>query len=210
MLQGCVCLTFSIIALGRGPGEVGVATATGSTCVADRVPHVRPGVGAVATQGFTRVSYGPEGLELMSSGLTPTEALELLLSRDPDRELRQVGMMDVRGRSAVHTGRLTPRWHGHVVGEGYLILGNLITGPEVLEAMEEAFWSRRDEGLGLSLLAALTAGAEAGGDLRGERSAALLLVLPGGEVLELRVDDHPRPVEALWHLWELRTGSRAA
>jgi len=203
-------LTFSIIAIGRSPGEIGVAVATGSLRVADRVPHLQPGVGAVATQGYTRVSYGPEGLRLMKAGLEPREALRALLARDPGRELRQVGMMDLSGRVAVHTGKLTPRWHGHLIGQGYVVLGNLIAGSGVLEAMEDAFEARRARRLGDALLAALEAGAEAGGDLRGERSAALFMAFPDGRVLKLRVDYHPAPIEALRKRWEAAIASGRA
>ncbi len=197
-------MTFSIIALGALRGEIGVAVASGSTYVADRVPHVRPGVGAVATQGYTLVSYGPRGLELLQAGVAPDEALRALLAEDPGREMRQVGMMDLRGRKAVHTGSLTPGWHGHLTGPGYIIMGNLIAGPQVLRAMEEAFLRAVDErlGLGEALLAALEAGSGAGGDLRGERSAALLMALPGGRVVRLRVDDSPEPIRALRAGWE--------
>ena len=197
-------MTFSIIALGARRGEIGVAVATGSTYVADRVPHVKPGVGAVATQGYTLVSYGPEGLKLLQAGWGPEEALRALLAKDPGRERRQVGMMDLRGRYAVHTGHLTPMWHGHLTGPGYVIMGNLIAGPGVLKAMENTFLRAVDErlGLGEALLAALEAGSRAGGDLRGERSAALFMALPDGRVVRLRVDDSPEPIRALRAEWE--------
>ena len=199
-------MTFSIIALGAFEGRVGVAVATGSTYVADRVPHVRPGVGAVATQGYTLVSYGPMGLDLLEAGLRPDEALKALLEQDPGRELRQVGIMDLEGRFAVHTGSLTPEWRGHLTGPGYIIMGNLIAGPEVLKAMKKAFLEARNRGLelGEALIRALNAGSRAGGDLRGERSAALFVAEPDGAVLRLRVDEDPRPIELLrakWRKW---------
>jgi len=192
-------LTFSILALDRRSGALGVAVATGSTYVADRVPHLRPGVGAVATQGYTNVSYGPEGLRLLELGLSPEEALRTLLAADPGHELRQVGILDAGGRAAAYTGPRTPGWHGHIIRPGCVVLGNLIAGPGVLEAMLRAFEEHMRTGSGLAeaLLAALEAGAHAGGDLRGERSAALLVAGPGGRVVRLRVDDHPSPLEAL-------------
>jgi len=112
--------------------------------------------------------------------------------------------MDLRGRYAVHTGRLTPRWHGHLTGPGYIIMGNLIAGPGVLKAMEEAFLKTYNKGLrlGEALLAALEAGSRAGGDLRGERSAALFMALPDERALKLRVDDSPEPIRALRAEWE--------
>ena len=196
-------MTFSVIALGRERGEMGVAVATGSTHVADRVPHLDPGVGAVVTQGYTLITYGPEGLRLLRAGLSPIRALKELLRRDPGRDYRQVGIMDVLGRAAAHTGDLTPAWHGHIVERGCLVLGNLIAGPEVLEAMRDALKKALEEGraLGEALLIALEAGSRAGGDLRGERSAALFLALPSGRLLRLRVDDDPKPIAALWDKW---------
>ncbi len=197
-------MTFSVIALGRERGEIGVAVATGSTYVADRVPHLEAGVGAVATQGYTLVSYGPEGLRLLRTGLSPVRALRELLRRDPGRDYRQVGIMDVLGRAAAHTGDLTPAWHGHIVEPGCIVLGNLLEGPNVLEAMREALGEAMDSDrpLGEALLTALEAGAEAGGDLRGERSAALIVVLPSRRVVRLRVDDDPQPIAVLRSKWQ--------
>ncbi len=197
-------MTFSVIALGREHGEIGVAVATGSTYVADRVPHLEAGVGAVATQGYTLVSYGPEGLRLLRAGLSPARALRELLRRDPGRDYRQVGIMDILGRTAAHTGDLTPAWHGHIVEPGRIVLGNLLEGPNVLDAMKEALEEAMDSGrpLGEALLTALEAGSEAGGDLRGERSAALIVVLPGGRVVRLRVDDDPQPIAVLRSKWQ--------
>ena len=194
-------MTFSIIALDRRSRALGVAVATGSTHVADRVPHVEPNVGAVATQGYTLVAYGPWGLGLLKKGLEPRQALEIMLKADPGRELRQVGILSASGSAAAHTGRSTPEWHGHLIGPDYVILGNLITGPEVLTAMRDAFEAMRERGLGEALISALEAGREAGGDLRGERSTALFLALPDGRVLRLRIDRHPDPISALRALW---------
>ena len=209
--RGDVVSTFSILAVEKRTGALGVAVATGSTYVADRVPHVEPGVGAVATQGYTRVSYGPEGLGLLRRGFPPDEALRVLLRADPGREMRQVGILDASGRGAAHTGTATPRWHGHIIEPGCIVLGNLIAGREVLEAMLEAFRAHMEagDGLGWSLLMALEAGARAGGDLRGERSAALLVTMPRGPVLKLRADDEARPVEALKALWRGGKARRA-
>ena len=202
-------MTFSILAIDARTGFMGVAVATGSTYVADRVPHVEPGVGAVATQGYTRVSYGPDGLRLLRHGLSPGEALRALLRNDPGRERRQVGMIDARGRSAAHTGAETPMWHGHIIEANCVVLGNLVAGRCVLEAMLEAFKKHvcAGRGLGYSLLMALEAGARAGGDLRGERSAALFLAGPAGGVLKLRVDYDENPIEELKALWS-RRGAR--
>jgi len=196
-------LTFSILAVEKCTGAVGVAVATGSINVADRVPHVGAGIGAVATQGYTRISYGPDGLRLLREGLPPDEALMLLVRADPGREMRQVGILDIQGRGAAHTGAETPMWHGHIIEPGCVVLGNLIVGREVISSMLTAFKThlRAGEGLGESLLMALEAGAEAGGDLRGERSAALFMATPEVGVLKLRVDHDEKPVDALKRLW---------
>jgi len=196
--------------LDKRTGAVGVAVATGSTYVADRVPHVELGVGAVATQGYTEVSYGPGGLRLLREGLSPEEALRALLRRDPAHITRQVGILDVLGRCAAYTGPRTPMWHGHIVRPACVVLGNLIAGREVLYAMSEAFeeHARAGDGLIHSLLMALEAGAEAGGDMRGERSAALFVAIPAIGVLKLRVDCDERPVEALKRLWRRERAHR--
>jgi len=190
-------MTFSIIALDRSSRRLGVAVASGSTHVGRRVPHLEPGVGAVATQGYTLTAYGPWGLELLRRGLEPREALSKMLKADPGRELRQVAIVSSSGLIAAHTGSLTPEWHGHIIGPDYVVLGNLIAGPEVLDAMRRAFEANRHKGLGEALVSALEAGSRAGGDRRGERSAALLVELPGGFVLRLEIDVSAEPISEL-------------
>lgn len=194
-------MTFSIIALDRRSSRLGIVVASGSTHVGRRVPHLEPGVGAVATQGYTLTAYGPWGLELLKRGLKPREALARMLEADPGRELRQVAIVSSSGLIAVHTGSLTPEWHGHIIGPDYVVLGNLISGPEVLEAMRSAFLARRGEGLVGALISALEAGSRAGGDRRGERSAALLVELPGGQVLRLEVGVSADPISELRDAW---------
>ncbi|MEM2936845.1 MAG: DUF1028 domain-containing protein, partial [Candidatus Bathyarchaeia archaeon] len=142
------------------------------------VPHVEAGVGAIATQAHTNVLYGIEGLRLLKGGFPPQAALDAMLKRDPDREFRQVIIIDALGRTAAFTGKETQDWKGHRTGKDYAVAGNLLTGGEVLEAMAQSF--EGSEGwLAERLMKALEAGQEAGGDRRGRVSAALLVASPG-------------------------------
>lgn len=188
--------TFSILAISHDSGLMGVATASGSTSVGDRVPHAKPGVGVIATQAYTNVTYGVKGLELLAEGLSPKESLDKLLMEDPDRELRQVAIMDFKGRKTVFTGVKAPEFRGEVVGEDYVVLGNLLAGKEVVNSMAREF-ERSSGDLAWRMVRALKAGSESGGDRRGEKSAALIVV--GTEKVEakIRVDMHKTPIEEL-------------
>lgn len=188
--------TFSIVARSPEPGLLGVAVATGSTSVGDRVPHAKPGVGVVATQGYTNVAYGIKGLELMERGLSPREALDEVLRRDPGREFRQVAMMDAEGRKAVLTGRRVPEWRGESVGEDYIVIGNLLAGREVIGRMADEF-KRSAGSLAWRMTRALEAASESGGDRRGERSAALIVVGAKSVEVEIRIDEHRTPIQEL-------------
>lgn len=204
--------TFSIVAADPVAGEFGVAVASKFLAVGAVVPWAQAGVGAVATQSYANVSFGPRGLELMASGLSASEALERLLADDPQRELRQVGLVDARGQAATFTGSGCHPWAGGRTGPGYAAQGNILTGPEVVDAMIQAFEATEGP-LAVRLLAALAAGDRAGGDRRGRQSAALLVVKPGGgyggytdRYIDLRVDDHTDPVaelERLYRIWRL-------
>lgn len=204
-----VVATFSIVALDPANGDLGVAVASKFLAVGAVVPWARAKVGAVATQALANLAYGPEGLRLMAEGLSAGEALEHLLREDPEREHRQVGLVDAQGRTAAHTGRECFPWAGHHVGEGFCCQGNILAGPEVVQEMARAFQTTHGE-LAERLLAALLAGDEAGGDRRGRQSAALLVVREGGSYggtldryIDLRVDDHPTPVQELDRLLNL-------
>lgn len=167
---------------------MGVAVASGSTAVGLRVPHATPGVGLIATQAYTNVAYGTEGLKLLASGLTPDQALKRLLAEDPQREIRQVAIMDFAGRKAVFTGE--------IVGEDYVVIGNFLRSVKVLENMAECF--KKTHGtFALRLLEALKAGSESGGDKRGEKSAALTVVNRTRILLSLRVDESSNPIQEL-------------
>ena len=179
--------------------------------VGSAVPAARAGVGAVATQSYANLAYRPEGLRLLAEGHNARATLETLVAGDELREQRQAGVVDAHGLAATHTGADCHAWAGGVTGDGYAIQGNILTGPEVVEAMAHA-WATSDAAapLGRRLLAALRAGDEAGGDRRGRQSAALLVVTPDGGYgggsdvyADLRVDDHPAPVPELGRLLDL-------
>ena len=204
--------TFSIVAIDPATGELGVAVASKFLAVGAVVPWARAGVGAVATQSYANVSYGPIGLELMAAGQSAGETLARLLADDPDQELRQVGVVDARGQAATFTGEGCHAWAGGRTGPGYAVQGNILTGPEVVDAMARAFETAEGP-LAARLLAALAAGDAAGGDRRGKQSAALLVVKERGgyggytdRFIDLRVDDHPEPVaelQRLYGIWRL-------
>jgi len=180
---------------------LGVCVSTALPAVGSRVPHAEAGVGAVATQAYTDVSYGVEGLKLLKKGFSPREALETMLENDPYRELRQVIIIDGHGRTAAFTGKETVEWKGHLIGEDYVAAGNMLVGGEVIEAMAQAFESSLEGDLAERLMNALEAGQGAGGDRRGKVSAALLVV-GIRPTLDLRVDRHCEPVVELRRMFE--------
>lgn len=198
--------TFSIVAHDPTEPAWGIAVASKFLAVGAVVPWARAGAGAVATQSYARVSFGPDGLSLMEQGRSAQDTLQTLLAADPEREHRQVGMVDVSGGAAAFTGSACHDWAGHRVGEGFTCQGNILAGARVVEAMAETFQSASGE-LAERLLAALLAGDDAGGDRRGKQSAAVLVVRSSGgyggdndRYLDLRVDDHPDPVPELRRL----------
>lgn len=201
--------TFSIVALDPGSGEIGVAVASKFLAVGAVVPWAQAGVGGIATQAWANLSYGPQGLRLLASGEAAEAALRRLVGPDENREHRQVGVVDAHGRAAAWTGRECLPWAGHRLGEGFTCQGNILVGPNVVEAMAVTF-ARTPGPLPERLLSALAAGQRAGGDSRGQQSAALLVVKEGGSYggyldryIDLRVDDHPAPVEELQRLLTL-------
>jgi len=207
--------TFSIVAFDPATGELGVAVESKYFGVGSVVPWARAGVGAVATQARGKVSFGVEGLRLMGAGSSPREALDKLLATDPNAAERQVALIDAQGRTAVHTGAECFAFAGHREGKNYSVQGNLLAGEAVLTGMATAYErAQKEEGTELAdwLLAALVAGQAAGGDKRGQQSAALLVVLAGGgpggdndRYMDLRVEDHPTPID---ELVRLRTAHR--
>jgi uncharacterized Ntn-hydrolase superfamily protein len=198
-------MTYSIIAHDRASGQLGVAVQSHWFSVGSQVPWARPGVGAVATQAATRVDYGPRGLELMRNGATAATALTTLSARDDERATRQVAMVDAVGRVAASTGGQCIAFAGDVQGDGVSCQGNLLADAAVWPAMLEAYRTApAPTPLCDRLLAALLAGQEAGGDLRGVQSAALLVVPATGEpwetVVSLRVEDSEDPLGELARL----------
>ncbi|MCS7125179.1 MAG: DUF1028 domain-containing protein [Candidatus Bathyarchaeota archaeon] len=188
--------TFSILAMSKDRRLMGVAVASGSTAVGSRVPHVMPGVGVAATQAYTYVAYGTESLKLLANGLSPKQALEKLLAYDLQREMRQVAVMNFAGGKAVFTGAKAPKECGEIVGEDYVVIGNLLKSVKVLESMAASF-EKAQGNFALKLLKALKAGSESGGDKRGEKSAAIKVVDGAEVLLSLKVDESPNPLQEL-------------
>ncbi len=171
--------TFSIVAYDPGTRELGVAVQSKFLAVGAAVPWAKAGVGAVATQSYANTTYGPEGLKLLAEGLHPQEVLEKLNAADPGRNLRQVGIVDAKGRAAAFTGAKCFPWAGHLVGKNFACQGNILASGKVVEAMAEAFAKSRGT-LAERLLSALFAAQREGGDRRGQQSAALLVVKEKG------------------------------
>lgn len=202
-------MTFSIVAT---DGEAwGVAVASKFLGVGTAVPAAAVNVGAIATQSWANLAYRPDGLAMLRGGKSAQETLDALTTADEMREERQAGVVDGQGRAATFTGSGCHAWAGGVTGDGYAIQGNILVGPEVVDAMQRA-WLDSDPSAPLArrLLAALTAGDDAGGDRRGRQSAALLVVTEAGGYgggsdvfADLRVDDHERPVTELARLLDL-------
>lgn len=200
-------MTFSIV--GRADDAVGVAVASKFLAVGSAVPAAEAGVGAIATQSYANLAYRPDGLALLRAGRSAQETLDELTRADDGRDQRQAGIVDAAGRSATFTGSACNPWAGGRCGEDYAVQGNILTGPEVVEAMESA-WLAATGDLADRLLAALAAGDEAGGDRRGRQSACLLVARAGAGYgglsdieVDLRVDDHPAPVPELARLLDL-------
>jgi uncharacterized Ntn-hydrolase superfamily protein len=198
--------TFSIVATDPATGQVGVAVQSHWFSVGSVVPWAEAGVGAVATQSFVDPSYGPMGLALMKAGRSPQEALAGLLAADSGRDVRQVAMIDAQGRVANHTGKMNIPAAGGQTGKGYSVQANMMEKATVWPAMARAFEAASGD-LAERMLAALDAAQAEGGDIRGQQSAALIVVKaqPSGRpwadrVFDLRVEDHPRPLEELRRL----------
>jgi uncharacterized Ntn-hydrolase superfamily protein len=174
------------------------------------VPWADPLAGAVATQAWANPSYGPDGLALLRDGLSAEDVVERLTAADDDRAQRQLGIVDAHGRAASHTGEECNPWAGHRTGVGYTAQGNILVSADTVDALAETFERSTSEPLAERLLDCLDAAQEAGGDSRGQQSAAVLVVGAGqgyaglsDSVVDLRVDDHPRPLEELRRLYAL-------
>jgi uncharacterized Ntn-hydrolase superfamily protein len=198
--------TFSIVAREPESGELGVAVQSHWFNVGAVVPWAEAGVGAVATQSFTEPAYGPRALALLRDGLTAAEALDALVAADPARDVRQVAVVDRAGRVAMHTGARCIPAAGHHIGDGYGVQANMMISGAVVPALASAYEDARGP-LAERLVAALEAGQAAGGDVRGQQSAALLVMKAHvtdtpwtDRVVDLRVEDHATPVAELRRL----------
>ncbi len=204
-------MTFSIVARSADGQSWGVAVASKFLAVGSVVPAAVAGIGAIATQADANVAYKGRALAHLDEGATAEVALERLLEYDDGREHRQVGIVDLDGGAATHTGHSCFDWAGGITDNDVAIQGNILTGPEVIEAMKASWNSTFDEpDLARRLLSALSAGDQAGGDGRGRQSAALLVVREaagygGGDdvAVDLRVDDHEQPCQELERLLDL-------
>ncbi len=202
--------TYSIVARDAKSGELGVAVQSSYFSVGTDVSWAEPGVGAIATQAIVEVAYGPRGLALLARGASAQEALGELVAQDPLAALRQVGIVDAEGRAAAHTGSACVSACAHAVGAGYSVQGNMLASDAVWQAMVPAFEKCQGD-LAERLMGVLEAAEQAGGDMRGRQSAALLVVTgeqPSnhweGRSFDLHVEDHPRPLEELRRLLTLR------
>ncbi len=202
-------MTFSIVARDPQAGELGIAVQSKFLAVGAVVPWAMANVGAIATQARANTSYGPQGLELLARGLSATATLARLTAADGGRADRQVGIVAMKGEPTTYTGEQCYPWAGGHVGEHYSCQGNILVGEDTVLAMGRTF----EQTTGLlcdRLVAALAAGQAAGGDSRGQQSAALLIVRAGGgysgfndRFIDLRVDDHPHPIDELQRLLQL-------
>jgi uncharacterized Ntn-hydrolase superfamily protein len=202
--------TYSLVACDLDAGQWAVATQSKFLAVGSVVPWAEPHVGAVATQSYANPRYGPDGLALLRQDLSAEEVVKRLTEADDGREQRQLGVVDGRGRSASFTGSECHDWAGGRTGEGYAAQGNILVSGETVDALAETFEATAGKPLAERLLDCLDAAQAAGGDSRGQQSAALLVVEKDAGyaqlsdvVVDLRVDDHERPLEELRRIYRL-------
>jgi uncharacterized Ntn-hydrolase superfamily protein len=203
-------MTFSLVACDADRRQWGVAVESKFLAVGSLVSWAEPGVGAIATQAWANPRYGPGGLALLREGLSAGEAVERLVGEDEGRAERQLGIVDREGRGAAWTGPGCNDWAGHRTGECYAAQGNILVGAETVDALVDTFEATAGRPLAERLLECLAAAQEAGGDRRGQQSASLLVVERDGGynglsdvVVDLRADDHPRPIDELARLYRL-------
>jgi uncharacterized Ntn-hydrolase superfamily protein len=202
--------TYSIVACDLDVGQWGVTTQSKFLAVGSVVPWADAQVGAVATQSYANPRYGPDGLALLRQGLSAEDVVKRLTDADDGREQRQLGIVDARGRAATFTGSECHDWAGGRTGDGYAAQGNILVSAETVDALAETFEATAGKPLAERLLDCLDAAQAAGGDKRGQQSAALLVVEKDAGyaqlsdvVVELRVDDHERPLEELRRIYRL-------
>jgi uncharacterized Ntn-hydrolase superfamily protein len=205
-----VVATFSIAACDLGARQFGVATQSKFLAVGSVVPWAEAGVGAIATQAYANPRYGSDGLALLRGGLSAGEVVRRLTEADEGRAQRQLGVVDAEGGSATFTGESCMPWAGGIAGDGFAAQGNILVGAETVDALAATFTDTAGRPLAERLLACLAAAQAAGGDKRGQQAAALLVVERGGGygglsdlLVDLRVDDHERPIDELARLYDL-------
>lgn len=193
--------TYSIVARDAKTGEMAVAVQSHWFSVGTAVSWGEPGVGVVATQSFTNKSFGIRGLELLKQGKSPQEAMDILLSDDAGKEFRQVAILDKQGRVATHTGKSCIDYADHANGENFSVQANMMLNDKVVPAMEKAWKGNTEMPLAERMVAVLQAAQNAGGDIRGKQSAALIIFAPettkepwNDKLLDLRVDDSENPI----------------
>ncbi len=201
--------TYSIVAYDPEAGDLGVAVQSKFFAVGSVVPWAKAGVGAIASQAYGNPTFGPEGLDLLQKGFTVHGVLDALLADDPQREQRQIGIVDANGAAAAFTGSECQPWAGHEMGSNFSVQGNILVSEATVHAMASAF-TEAGGMLGERLMRALEAGQAAGGDSRGMQSAAMLIVREGGgyggyndRYCDLRVDDHENPIAELRRIFDM-------
>ncbi|MFX1604538.1 MAG: DUF1028 domain-containing protein [Promethearchaeota archaeon] len=201
--------TFSIVARDPENGDLGVIVQSKFPAVGSVVPWAKANVGAIATQAWANVGYGPDGLELLGTGKSASQTLKTLLVADEGREHRQIGIVDAKGQTVAHTGKECMEWAGQIVGDGFTCQGNILAGKAVVVDMAEAY-ENTDGDLIDKLFAGLIAGQAAGGDRRGMQSAAIIVVREKGgyeggndRYVDVRVDEHPSPIEELVRIFNI-------
>lgn len=205
-----IVATYSIVACDLGAEQWGVAVQSKFLSVGSVVPWAEPHVGAVATQAYANPRYGPQGLDLLREGLSAQEVVERLTGADEGRDHRQLGVVDAKGNPATYTGSECMDWAGGRTGAGYAAQGNILVSAETVDALAETFEGSAGQPLAERLIDCLAAAQAAGGDSRGQQSSALLVVERDGGyaqmsdvVVELRVEDHERPIEELRRIYVL-------
>ena len=201
--------TFSIVARNPVNGDLGVIVQSKFPAVGSVVPWAKANIGAIATQAWANVGYGPNGLSLLESGKSASETLKILLSGDEGREHRQIGIVDAKGQAAAHTGSECMEWAGQIIGDGFTCHGNILAGESVVVDMAESYENTEGDLID-KLFAGLIAGQAAGGDRRGMQSAAILVVREKGgyeggndRYVDVRVDEHPNPIEELVRIFSI-------
>ena len=201
--------TFSIVARDPANGDLGIIVQSKFPAVGSVVPWAKAEIGAVATQAWCNVGYGPNGLELLEAGNSASETLKILLDGDEGREHRQIGIVDAKGQAVAHTGKECMEWAGQFVGDGYTCQGNILGGEAVIVNMAETYENTEGDLID-KLFAGLIAGQAAGGDRRGMQSASILVVREKGgyeggndRYVDVRVDEHPSPIEELVRIFNI-------